>query len=40
MENVSSSVEELVSYIKSTKEYQNCLSLKEKMSKNSEIEDF
>ena len=40
MANVASSVEELVSYIKSTKEYQMCISLKEKMKDNLEIEEL
>ena len=37
MENISNSVNDLVSYIKSTKEYQTCISLKNKMKNNSEI---
>ena len=40
MENVSNCVHDLVSYIQSTKEYQTCISLKEKMKDNSEITDL
>ena len=40
MEELNKAVEDLISYIKSTKEYQNCLLYQEKMSKNEEIENL
>jgi len=40
MENVSRSLEDIVSYIKNTDEYKKCLVLKEKMSSNEEIQSL
>ena len=37
MENFYNSLEELINYIKSTKEYKKCLELKSKMMSNSDI---
>ena len=38
MESVKSRVEELVSYIQNTKEYQNCIQIREKMKNNLELQ--
>ena len=40
MEEVYKSLDEIVSYIKDTKEYQKCVSLKEKMDQNEEIKSL
>ncbi|MBQ6134926.1 MAG: YlbF family regulator [Bacilli bacterium] len=40
MEEVYKSLDEVVSYIKNTKEYQKCISLKEKMNQNDEIKSL
>lgn len=37
MENLNKSIEELISIIINSKEYQTCLQLKEQMSKNEEL---
>ena len=37
MENFYNSLEELINYIKSTKEYKKCIELKNKMMSNSDI---
>lgn len=40
MEEVYNSLDEVISYIQSTKEYQKCLSLKEKMNQSDEIKSL
>ena len=40
MENVNKSLEELILYIQSTKEYQDCISIREKMDLNPEIKSL
>ena len=40
MENVYNALEEVITTIKNTKEYQNCLSMKEKMNTNEEIRNL
>jgi len=40
MENVYSSLEDIIQYIQNTKEYQMCISLKEKMKDNEEIQSL
>ena len=37
MENVNKAIDDLVSYITHTKEYERCISLKKQMSENEEI---
>ncbi len=40
MDNVSKSLEELIAYIQSTKEYQDCIQIREKMDSNQEIKSL
>ena len=40
MEDVNKSLDEVIEVIQSTKEYQRCISLKEKMSHNEEIQSL
>ncbi len=40
MEEVTKALDEVVSCIKNSKEYQNCISLKKKMDENEEIKEL
>ncbi len=40
MENVNKSLEELISYIQSTKEYQDCILIQKKMNLNEEVKSL
>ena len=40
MENVNKSLEELILYIQSTKEYQDCITIRDKMDHNDEIKSL